>query len=762
MRKILLIGIIYLLTISFSSYTTTFPVTTTFPTYSKGNIRETPLYTSVEIIDGVPVICLNGKPFHITGWVAFGQYSIQELKKLMDLTRSQGFNVIEIPANWREIEQEHDHFSWNKMDDLMGYANQKGLYVILWIQIGLAPPWWADSIYPDAVFFTVDPDIDQHEGQLHGRLAIPGVSSIPIFYHPAYYEELNEFVSSLINRYKDHPALFGWSLALGATGEYNYPGGSYYNIAGFADYSNYTINLYKSIFDYKPPHPLKMFSQSSPDLRAPWLNWTRWRLERKREVFEHFASMIKSIDPDHILTFRISAFSYEMGSGYLAETSGGADYYPVLVNSYVDVIRAPVAVREDFLQVIDDLYYKPYMHLVLSKISYRWRKPLLLYIGKSREFFHSADKITAVAGFYKSLGYDLHWVTIPNDLYLEEWDSREKKIIKSTGGISKLPKIKGLTEAEFAFIDMPFASGKYYADKTLSLKYAMKQVHAFMDAGLPFDCLSADEIMKNPDVLNSYKAIGFLHPDMYRLFAPKSLKEIISDWKENGGIVWNGSPLDGWRYYKSGYKNTTYLDMLRNFYDENDIRRHRYEGHFVYITGNKPYIFMLSRDYDYKGKIEIDVKGWNLSNGEIKLIEYNALKVYDGIVFNGRIILNVTLKKQKPYLFVLSSYYLSASIEKPREGYLYILDREVRKILSERAVVIGKITIEVETFRSIRKVEFYIDGRLKAIDKDEPYSWLWNEFAIGRHEIKTVAYDNKGNKAEDKMDVIIFNLGGRK
>ena len=62
----------------------------------------------------------------------------------------------------------------------------------------------------------------------------------------------------------------------------------------------------------------------------------------------------------------------------------------------------------------------------------------------------------------------------------------------------------------------------------------------------------------------------------------------------------------------------------------------------------------------------------------------------------------------------------------------------------------------------ISKVEFYVDSELKSIDNSSPYEWLWNEFTIGKHEIRAIAYNDEGNKVEDKINIIIFNLGGRK
>ena len=95
------------------------------------------------------------------------------------------------------------------------------------------------------------------------------------------------------------------------------------------------------------------------------------------------------------------------------------------------------------------------------------------------------------------------------------------------------------------------------------------------------------------------------------------------------------------------------------------------------------------------------------------------------------------------------------SMIKPEEGKVYFMDREIFSISSDRTIIIGGITIGVKT--NGERVEFYIDGKLKYNDNEQPYSWLWNEFAIGNHEIKVKAYDER-NEAMDEISVLIYNL----
>ncbi len=80
---------------------------------------------------------------------------------------------------------------------------------------------------------------------------------------------------------------------------------------------------------------------------------------------------------------------------------------------------------------------------------------------------------------------------------------------------------------------------------------------------------------------------------------------------------------------------------------------------------------------------------------------------------------------RKPAEIILKKYYLGggeelySEITKPQAGKIYFMDREIFSISSDRAFVIGKITVEVKTNGD--KVEFYVDNILKNIDEEEPY-----------------------------------------
>lgn len=108
---------------------------------------------------------------------------------------------------------------------------------------------------------------------------------------------------------------------------------------------------------------------------------------------------------------------------------------------------------------------------------------------------------------------------------------------------------------------------------------------------------------------------------------------------------------------------------------------------------------------------------------------------------------------------ILKAYYqnisISVKIEKPKMGYLYIFDREILPI-NRNTIIVGGITVEANSNGNM--VEFYIDDELKRTDTESPYEWFWDETVFGLNEIKVIAYDEEGNKAEDEMNVIILNI----
>ncbi|HEC82644.1 MAG TPA: hypothetical protein ENI53_02015, partial [Thermoplasmatales archaeon] len=92
-------------------------------------------------------------------------------------------------------------------------------------------------------------------------------------------------------------------------------------------------------------------------------------------------------------------------------------------------------------------------------------------------------------------------------------------------------------------------------------------------------------------------------------------------------------------------------------------------------------------------------------------------------------------------------------IEKPISGYLYINDKPVMSTLFGNTIVIGNLNIEVTAY-NVDTVEFYIDGSLKNTDTQAPFSWTWDERALGRHTLKVIGR----GIGEDEDEISVFAI----
>jgi hypothetical protein len=104
---------------------------------------------------------------------------------------------------------------------------------------------------------------------------------------------------------------------------------------------------------------------------------------------------------------------------------------------------------------------------------------------------------------------------------------------------------------------------------------------------------------------------------------------------------------------------------------------------------------------------------------------------------------------------------MNVILTRPLNNTVYIQDQELRRFSTIKTIIYGPInlTANVTSQTSIVRVEFYIDGRLKATDTAAPYIYLWNSTVLFNglslnHTITVIAYDSEGNRASANLDVI--------
>ena len=105
---------------------------------------------------------------------------------------------------------------------------------------------------------------------------------------------------------------------------------------------------------------------------------------------------------------------------------------------------------------------------------------------------------------------------------------------------------------------------------------------------------------------------------------------------------------------------------------------------------------------------------------------------------------------------------ISVDIAKPLRA-LYLNNQRIIPWASTR--IIGPIDIEATGTDfdygpggqwQVQKVEFYIDGALKATVTTEPYLWNWTARTLGKHTIKVIAYGFHNDTASKELEVTKF------
>jgi Peptidase family M28 len=113
------------------------------------------------------------------------------------------------------------------------------------------------------------------------------------------------------------------------------------------------------------------------------------------------------------------------------------------------------------------------------------------------------------------------------------------------------------------------------------------------------------------------------------------------------------------------------------------------------------------------------------------------------------------------YLADFSEPPTQVRITSPRVGFLYNDGMRKREINEFKTIVIDYIWIwaEVEhTTVPIERAEFYYDGKLVLTDTEAPFTWQFNKFSLGKHEITVLVYDQLGRNSTDWREIRFINI----
>ena len=164
-----------------------------------------------------------------------------------------------------------------------------------------------------------------------------------------------------------------------------------------------------------------------------------------------------------------------------------------------------------------------------------------------------------------------------------------------------------------------------------------------------------------------------------------------------------------------------------------------------------------SLNHEYRNQTYSNSTGFysiNLASGELYLdISKMGYEYYDPYRHDAEE--NSTLR----YNVSIGQQTIEVDFLKPLRAF-YINNKRLIPYYKTR--IIGSIDIEIYSHEDwyghseVDRVEFYIDGKLKAEKDSEPFVWTWDEKKIGKHTIKVVAFDYEGNS--DSKEIVVYKL----
>jgi hypothetical protein len=333
--------------------------------------------SEVKIIDGIPKLFVSGKEMNSSAVnvyyyppqgenraPAYGSADwTAKMKALIDQAAGDNAKLILLNVWWSDLDKSTsrpenigDNFHFAPLDAVFNHASQKGAYIIpIFTLFPFDPDWWLkENNFPP---YNTDGKIcDFCETDSAGNVYTNNSINSDVA-----QRDFGGFVEAVVKRYKDNPALAGWDMGIGATGEDGY-GPNYialkvknidnlpkFNvpIGTYTDYSPYFERKFKewlakkyssdqklqaawnnksaTLASVSIPKPSEVFQMQSgelppmfPDptdifagaqngtdgsehLNTKGKDFYEFRNEMRRKDRQYYASLIKKNDPSHIL-----------------------------------------------------------------------------------------------------------------------------------------------------------------------------------------------------------------------------------------------------------------------------------------------------------------------------------------------------------------------------------------------------------------------------------------------------------------------------
>jgi beta-galactosidase len=207
---------------------------------------------------------------------------------------------------WGAIEVAPGQYDWRDYDRMMDLAAQNGIKVVIAEFITDAPEWMFRK-YPHARYKANDDSVAN--STIGGSSATGGFPGLCLD-NPEVREAAGKFLTALVERYRNHPALLGYDL----WNENTMNGGSAQKMYCYCDASKRKLRewlrtryetpqrvgqiwnrySYASWDDVEPPPNFGGYPES--------LDWLRFRIDNAFDLFRWRVALFRKLDPKHLIT----------------------------------------------------------------------------------------------------------------------------------------------------------------------------------------------------------------------------------------------------------------------------------------------------------------------------------------------------------------------------------------------------------------------------------------------------------------------------
>ncbi len=543
------------------------------PTASIGSSSST---SQVQLLNNVPALFINKQAYAATSLYVYNVESttaytspnwLGKFKGYVDKARTTGVTYLAFelylhaslfPTSTQPSVIGAD-LDFTRMDALFDYAQQQGVYLLPTIWVSSPPEWWA-ALHRDALQLGYDQTAPPTDA-----LSI-GVS----YDNPDYWTVMDGYVTAIVQRYRLHPALLGWSPSVGITRENNY-GPSYLSdpfspVQSWGDYSPYAKARFRAWLTDKygsdpalqaawndpsatlaaadAPIPVSGAATASEtangagDTRPSMRDWLAFRLEEKGKEWQHFIALVKTLDPDHVLTINPADALFVPDTA--VAQNGTADGLAWTRCPQVDMVRIHPRISYDGTP---GLFNTQDSALFAFASAARHAGKIATFaledsgeVANGGKNIESLARIDSLSRMLASAGAGIGYVAGESGM-LPVWSDTE--LSEASKNLSFFaPSTRAVTLPKVAMLLDPQSEQQEYSLGITNTRSNDRSglYQALYAAGVKLDVVEVAEIVADPSVLNGYD--GIVAADLARLNGTAA--QSLQDYARNGGGLFIG------------------------------------------------------------------------------------------------------------------------------------------------------------------------------------------------------------------------------